>query len=357
MRVVIAPDSLKGTCTATNAAKAIADGWRSVRPDDDLILIPLADGGEGSLDALEAVQGAERRTTQVAGPDGRPVSADWLLLPTGEAVIELAQAAGLPLVDRLDPLNATTRGVGELIKNALEGGAKSITIALGGSATTDGGTGGLAALGLQLFDDAALPLPDGGGALRRLSWIDDHDLMPPPEGDVRLLTDVTNPLLGPNGAAAVFGPQKGASPHQVDELEAGLHRLAEVLGADPAFPGMGAAGGAAYGLVALWGASVVPGAAEVARLCGLQEALEAADVAITAEGRFDETSMGGKVVGHILAQMEGRTIVVAGVFATDCPTNSISLAALAGSPEAAQAEAEHWLKAAGAEAATHPLPE
>lgn len=351
MRVVIAPDSLKGTCTATDAAKAIAEGWQSIRPDDDLTLIPLADGGEGTLDALEGVQGAKRRAAQVTGPDGRQVTADWLWLPTGEAVIELAEAAGLPLMDRLDPLNATTRGVGELIRAALDAGATAITIALGGSATTDGGTGALAALGLQLFDDAGLPLPDGGGALRRLAWIDDLDLRPPPAGGVRLLTDVTNPLLGPSGAAAVFGPQKGAGSHQVDELEASLHRLAGVLGADPAIPGAGAAGGTAFGLAALWGATLVPGAKEVARLRGLPEALETADVVITAEGRFDETSLGGKVVGHILSEATDGTIVIAGSFATDCPAHAISLVTLAGSPEAAHSDTERWLRTAAAEAA------
>lgn len=352
MRVVIAPDSLKGTCTAIDAAKAIAEGWRSKRPDDDVILVPLADGGEGTLDALEAVHGAERRTAQVTGPDGRLVSADWLWLPSGEAVVELAQAAGLPLMDRLDPLNATTRGVGELVAAALTDGADSVTIALGGSATTDGGTGALSALGLQLFDDAALPLPDGGGALRRLAWIDDHGLVPLPAGGVRLLTDVTNPLLGPNGAAAVFSPQKGAAPHQVDELEAGLYRLAEVVGADSTAPGLGAAGGAAYGLTALWGARMVPGAEEVARLCGLRQAMESADVVITAEGRFDATSLGGKVVGHVLTEAGGRAIVIAGTFAAHCPTTFVSLEELAGSGEAAQADAAHWLRAAGARAST-----
>lgn len=262
-------------------------------------------------------------------------------------------------MDHLDPMNATTRGMGELIKTAVEVGATSISIALGGSATTDGGTGALSALGLQLFDDAGLPLPDGGGALRRLAWIDGHDLLPPPAGGVRLLTDVTNPLLGPDGAAAVFGPQKGAATHQVDELEAGLYRLAEVVGADSAIstiPGMGAAGGAAYGLAALWEATVVPGAAEVARLCGLPETLEEADVVITAEGRFDMTSLGGKVVGQILTEVEDKTIVIAGTFAADCPTKSISLESLAGSPEAAQNETEHWLTVAGAQAATKTSP-
>ena len=351
MRVVIAPDSLKGTCTATSAASAIADGWRSVRPGDDLTLIPLADGGEGTLDALETVRGAERRTAQVTGPLGQPVPADWLWLPTGEAVIELAQAAGITLLNTLDPMNATTHGLGELIRIALDVGATSVIVALGGSATTDGGSGALAALGLHLFDEAGLPLPGGGGALRRLSWIDDHDLLPPPLGGVRLLTDVTNPLLGPSGAAVVFGPQKGAAKHQVDELEAGLTRLAEVLGADPTGAGMGAAGGTAYGLAALWGATVVPGAAEVARLSGLRQAVETADVVITGEGRFDATSMGGKVVGNVLTEAMDKTIVIAGSVGAQCPVQSISLETLAGSPEAARRDAQRWLTAAGARAA------
>ncbi len=351
MRVVIAPDSLKSTCTAADAARALATGWRSTRPNDEVLLIPLADGGEGTLDAIEAALDADRRTAAVTGPQGRAITADWLMLPGGEVVIELAQAAGLPLMDPPDPMHATTRGVGELMRIALEAGALSITIALGGSATTDGGTGALAALGLQLFDDAGLILPDGGGALRRLSWIDDHELRSPPAGGVRLLTDVTNPLLGPTGAAAVFGPQKGADLHQVGDLAEGLRRLAEVVGAEPGAPGMGAAGGSAYGFAALWGATVVPGAAEVARLCGLSAALQSADLVITAEGRFDATSLHGKVVGHILGVAGDRTIVVAGSFATDAPSNSIALEALAGSSAAARAHAEHWLRVAGARAA------
>ncbi|RMB59854.1 glycerate kinase [Tessaracoccus antarcticus] len=353
MRVVVAPDSFKGTCTARNAARAIGDGWLSVRRNDDLVLIPLADGGEGTLDALESVHGAERCTAEVTGPNGRPVSADWLRLPSGEAVIELAQACGLPLMDPLDPLNATTRGVGELIRIALEAGVTSITVALGGSATTDGGAGALAALGARFFDDAGLPLPEGGGALQRLAWFDDHDLIPPPVGGVRLLTDVTNPLLGPGGAAAIFGPQKGATPHQVDELEAGLGRLVQVLGADPAVAGMGAAGGTAYGLATLWGATVVPGAAEVASLSGLVAELGTAEVVITGEGCFDTTSQGGKVVGNVLAEAKDKTIVIAGSVATDCPVASISLERLAGSSAAARTDAEHWLSVAGAAAATH----
>lgn len=351
MRVVIAPDSLKGTCTAKSAASAIAEGWRLVRPDDELFLIPLADGGEGTLDAIESSMDAERRTAEVTGPHGGQIPADWLMLPGGAAVIELAQAAGLPLMNPADAMNATTRGVGELIRIGLDDGATSITIALGGSATTDGGAGALAALGLGLFDDAGLPLPVGGEALRRLAWIADDDLLSPPSGGCRLLTDVTNPLLGPNGAAAIFGPQKGATPQQVDELEAGLERLAKVLGADPAVPGMGAAGGTSYGLAALWGAVVVPGAAEVARLCGLSAALETADLVITGEGRFDATSMGGKVVGNVLNEAMAKSIVIAGSFAAECPTHHIALASLAGTSEAAQRDTERWLRAAGAQVA------
>lgn len=352
MRVVIAPDSFKGTCSATNAARAIAHGWRTVRPDDEIIPVPLADGGEGTLDALEAAHGAQRRSMLVTGPDGRPVLADWLWLPNGEAIIELAQAAGLPLMETLDPLHATTRGVGELMVAALAAGATSITIALGGSATTDGGTGALAALGLRLFDDAGLPLPDGGGALRRLEWIDDHGLLSPPVDGVRLLTDVTNPLLGPHGAAAVFGPQKGATSRQVDDLELGLQRLQEVLGADATQPGMGAAGGSAYGLAALWGAILVPGFAEVAQLSGLPEALRTADVVITGEGRFDATSLGGKVVGNVLAgSSEVVSMVIAGSIGIESPVHAISLEALAGSSRAARTDAELWLFVAGAKAA------
>lgn len=351
MRVVIAPDSLKGTCTAGNAAEAIAEGWRSVRPHDDLILVPLADGGEGTLDVLSTVDGAQRRSTEVTGADGGRVSADWLWLPGGEAVVELAQVAGLALMQQLDPLNATTRGLGEVIRAVMRAGARRITIALGGSATTDGGTGALAALGLQLFDDAGLPLPDGGGALRRLAWLDQQDLLSPPPSGVRLLTDVTNPLLGPNGAAAVFGPQKGAAPHQVDELEAGLHQWADRVGADPTMPGAGAAGGTAYGFSALWGASIVPGAAEVARLCGLPEALEDAQAVVTGEGRFDHTSLDGKVVGHILTRAPGRATVIAGSFGAPCPATAISLESLAGSQQSARTDTTWWLRAAGARAA------
>jgi glycerate kinase len=277
-RVVIAPDSFKGTATAREAALAIARGWTAVYPDDEMLLSPQADGGEGTIDALATADPETPiRSATVTGPDGRPVAARWMLRDTGEAVLELAESSGLPLMATLDPLGATTRGLGELIGRALDAGAGSITIGLGGSATTDGGTGALAALGMALYDATGHRLPDGGGALSRLERLDPAGLRPPPPGGVRLLTDVTAPLLGPTGAAAVFAPQKGATPTEVATLDAALERLCRLLGGDPTLPGSGAAGGAAYGFAAAWGGVLVPGAPAIAALSGLPELVAGAD--------------------------------------------------------------------------------
>lgn len=358
--VVIAPDSFKGTATAREATAAIARGWASVRPGDELTLAPQADGGEGTIDAVAAADpDATVHTSRVAGPDGRPVRARWLVRDTGEAVLELAESSGLPLMGALDPLGATTRGLGEVIGHALDAGATSITIGLGGSASTDGGAGALAALGMTLADASGRELPDGGGALSRLERLDRSALRTPPPGGVRLLTDVTAPLLGPTGAAAVFGPQKGADPAEVTALEAALTRFAELLGGDPELPGTGAAGGTGYGLSAAWGAKLVPGAPAIAALSGLPGLAAAADVVISGEGRFDATSSGGKVVGHVLSLLPptARAIVVAGTFDADpvlpdgrCAA-ALALDRLAPSADAARAAALHWLEVAGARAA------
>ena len=189
--------------------------------------MPLADGGEGTLDVLAAaVSGARWHQDRVTGPAGQPVDCAWLELPGGLAAVELARASGLPLLARPDPLGAQTTGLGEIIGHALDAGARQVMIALGGSASTDGGTGALAALGARFLDAAGDPLPPGGGALRGLAAVDLAGLRPPPDGGVSCLSDVRAPLLGPAGAAAVFGPQKGASPAQVALLEDGLARLA-----------------------------------------------------------------------------------------------------------------------------------
>ncbi|MFJ4873172.1 glycerate kinase [Streptomyces sp. NPDC088757] len=350
MRVVIAPDSFKGSITAAGAADALAAGWRSVRTEDELVTLPMADGGEGTLDAIVT---AVPRTTvhdvpRCTGPDGKPVTGRFALLPDGTALVELATASGLPLMnDRPAPLTATTRGTGEAIAAALDAGATGLTVALGGSASTDGGAGLLAALGLHVLDDSGSPLPDGGGALTAAARLHDR-LRPAPVGGVRLLTDVTNPLLGPSGAAALYGPQKGAGPEEVELLEHALSRFAELLGGDPSRPGSGAAGGAAYGLAAAWGADVVPGAAAVADLLGLDEALAGAGLVVTGEGRFDATSLSGKAVGEVINRAESAFVPVRVVAGDSSEEHVLKLVALAGSPADARARAGHWLYEAGA---------
>ncbi|MCU1437337.1 MAG: Glycerate kinase [Naasia sp.] len=356
---MIAPDSFKGSLTAREAADALAAGWAEIRPRDDVVRIPQADGGEGTLAAVAAVTpDAVLRAAVVAGPDGRPVPARWLELPGRHAVIELAESSGLPLMAAPDAAGAGTRGLGEVIRAALDAGAQSLTIGLGGSASTDGGAGALAALGLVLADSDGAALPPGGAALARLAALDSSRLLAPPPG-VRLLTDVTNPLLGPDGAAAVFGPQKGATPEVVERLDAALANFAALAGGNPAAAGAGAAGGTAYGFATFWGARIEPGAAAIAELSGLQAALAGADVVVTGEGRFDATSPAGKVVGHLLGLVpaSARAVLVAGRI--DAPAalpdgrraEAVALVDLAPSPEAAMADAAQWLRVAGAEAA------
>jgi len=352
VRVLIAPDSFKGSVSAAAAAAALAAGWLAVRPGDQVTRLPLADGGEGTLDVLAAtVVGAQWRQTGVTGPGGGLVRCRWLQLPGGTAVVELARASGLPLLDHPDPLGAHTTGLGEVLARALDRGATRILAGLGGSASTDGGTGALTALGARFLDAAGRPLPPGGGGLAALAGADLRGLRAPPAGGVTCLTDVTAPLLGPRGAAAVYGPQKGADAAQVARLEAGLARLAEVLGGDPGAPGAGAAGGTGYGLAAGWGAVFAPGAAELARLAGLERALAGADLVITGEGRFDPTSLTGKTCGTVLAAAAAAGVpmaLVAGQVSGTVPdgVEAVSLAGLAGGAAPALASPRRWLRAA-----------
>lgn len=359
MRVVVAPDSFKGSLPAREAARAVARGWRSIRPDDELIELPMADGGEGTVAVIAAARpDAVWRPVTVRGPDRQLVAAGWLLLADGTAVVELAAAAGLPLMTHLDPLRATTYGLGELLRAAAgDPAVRAILVALGGSATTDGGTGALRALGAHFRDAAGDELPDGGGPLTRLSTVD-PTTVDPPAGGVSCLVDVGVPLLGSRGAARQFGPQKGATAEDVEVLEAGLARLAEVLGGEPDRPGAGAAGGTGYGLTAGWGATIVPGAQRVAQVAGVPVALAGADLLITGEGRYDAQSSEGKVVGHLLfaAGAAGVPVqVVAGSIAAPLPdgvTNSADLTVLAGDVTAAMAEPARWVFEAGRRLAT-----
>jgi glycerate 2-kinase len=312
LRVVIAPDSFKGSLTSVEVATALADGWRAARPDDEVLLAPLADGGEGTLVAIHAAGGWEWQTVDVSDPIGRAVEARWLRSSDGSrAVVELAEASGLSRLTSAerDPVGASTTGTGEVVRAVLDAGIRTITLGIGGSATTDGGAGILTALGAVV----------GNGRVD-LSGLDPRV----PEVELRIACDVTNPLLGPTGAAATYGPQKGASPDQVAQLDRALDRYAHWLmratGRDERLtPGAGAAGGTAFGLLSVAdhfrSVRLVPGVQVVMEETGLREKLEGADVVITGEGRIDaQTAFGKTALGVAqLAHASGvRCIAVGG---------------------------------------------
>ncbi|HUY62058.1 MAG TPA: glycerate kinase, partial [Candidatus Dormibacteraeota bacterium] len=310
--VVIAPNAFKGTCSAEDAARAIARGVADVWPAAPLRLVPMADGGDGFSEVLRRATGGRCRRHRVQGPLGRPATGTITWLggeQRGTVAIELAAVAGLRLVGRPTPataLRASTAGLGELIARALDRGARRVLVGVGGSASTDGGAGLAAALGYRLLDARGRALPPGGGALRRLARIDADGRHPGLAGvELVVACDVDTPLRGRRGAAAVFAPQKGADPPAVRALAAGLARLAQVVardlgvGGDDA-PGMGAAGGSAFGLHAFCGGRLVGGAALVADLTEIDQALRGARAALTGEGRFDAQSLRGKAPMEVM---------------------------------------------------------
>lgn len=357
--VVLAPDSFKGTITAVDAAASLAEGWTSVDPSATFVHRPMADGGEGTVAAFEAaVPGAERMPIVVDGPAGVPIETSWLRLaatpdsPGGTGVIDLASTSGIELLDELRPWDADTAGFGQAIAAALDHGVSRLVVGIGSSASTDGGTGMLTALGARFLDASGAPIGRGARGLAHIASVDLSGLRAAP--DVRVLTDVTNPLTGPRGAAAVFGPQKGLVGDDIAPVDAALARLAELLTLDPQLPGTGAAGGTGGALV-VWGATLAPGAAEVAELIGLADAIAHADVVITGEGSYDGQSGDGKVPSFIagLAASAGATaLLAAGRITDDSDTAlfaaSASLTDLAGSSDAALAEPARWLRDAGA---------
>ncbi|MDJ0522182.1 MAG: glycerate kinase [Planctomycetota bacterium] len=307
MKIVVAMDSFKGSLRAVEACEAVGRGLQAAIPGVDVALVPLADGGEGTAETLLQARGGSWVPVTVTGPlADRKAEAGYVWLPAAGpgALVEMATASGLPLLEEheRDALRTTTYGTGELLAAAAARGARRLWLAVGGSATVDGGTGAAAALGWRFLDAEGEELPPGGGALDRLARI-----VPPSEAfaaEVEVLCDVDNPLTGPRGAAAVFGPQKGASPAEVDQLEANLGHFAEVvrreLGKDvDTVPGAGAAGGLAAGAVAFLDARLVSGIDAVMDACGLDEQLSGADWVITGEGRFDGQSVHGKVVSGV----------------------------------------------------------
>ncbi|MBB3103119.1 glycerate kinase [Azomonas macrocytogenes] len=310
MKIVIAPDSFKESLSAPDVAAAIAEGLREVWPDAELRCRPMADGGEGTVAAILAATGGEQRSASVRGPLGEPVQAHWgWLEDDATAVIEMAAASGLHLVprERRDARRSSTYGTGQLIAAALEAGARRIILGFGGSATNDGGSGMLRALGARLHDATGQELEPGGAALASLQQLDLSDF------DKRLdavsfevACDVDNPLCGPQGASHVFGPQKGASTQDVLDLDAALGHYAEIcaatLGRDErAFPGSGAAGGIGYAAKAFLGATFRPGIELVAELSRLDEAIQGADLVITGEGKLDEQTLHGKTPAGVAA--------------------------------------------------------
>ncbi len=320
MRIIVAPQEYKGTLTAEEAAGAIAEGARRAVPDAEVETVPVPDGGPGTVRAVASVTGGERRVSRVQGPLGRPVGAEWALLPGGTAIIEMAAASGLGLLaeDERDARLTTTHGVGELVREALDAGAGRLIIGLGGSATNDGGAGMAVALGARLLDASGAELPPGGAALASLDRIDAGGLDPRIAGvEVTGASDVTNPLCGPEGASLVYGPQKGASPEAAHELDAALENYARVVERDLGVavrdvPGAGAAGGLGAGIIAFLGARIRPGVDVVAEVVRLRERLDAADLLLTGEGRLDGQTRYGKTVAGVarLASEAGVPVIV-----------------------------------------------
>lgn len=313
--IVIAPDKFKGSLSAAEVADAVASGILEVIPDAQISSVPIADGGDGTVAAALAA-GFESRTRTVTGPIGRPVDAEYAV--KGEtAVIEMATASGLALLDasELNALAATTLGTGELIKAALDDGATSIVLGVGGSATTDAGAGMLEALGVRILDADGAPVPPGGGGLQRAVTVDLSGLDPRiADAEVILATDVNNPLTGDHGAAAVYGPQKGASEADVATLDAALSRFADLVDAEAATqPGAGAAGGMGYAALAVLGATMRPGVDVVLDLVGFAEAFEGADLLVTGEGQLDLQTLHGKAPAGVAAYARERNVPVVAV--------------------------------------------
>lgn len=358
--ILIALDSFKGSIGARSAVKAVALGWRRADPTADVRCLPMADGGEGTLEAFaSAIPGAVKQPVTVTGPDGAATQAAWLRLPAsadclgGTGVVELAAVCGIERFSVLQPLDASTYGLGQVIVAALQAGVSRLVIAIGGSASTDGGLGLLTALGAKFTDRHGHPVPLGGRGLEAVASVDLTGLPPLPVGGAEVLVDVSNPLVGPDGAAAVFGPQKGADPDQVERLDAGLRHLATFLSPDPMTPGAGAAGGTGYGLLA-WGAQPVKGSSTVARMVGLPELLTQAELVITGEGSYDRQSQAGKApeeVRRLAAETGTPVALIAGridpTVDASAFCSAISLTELAGSTELALAEPAQWLEAAG----------
>lgn len=355
-QILIAPDSFKGSATSAQAATALADGWKILRPQDEIVIAPFADGGEGTLDCITSVTPESvRAPITVQGATGTEHDSSWLLVGTDTAVIEMATLCGITTVAHLDPMGAHSYGLGQAIKAALaDERVNEILIAVGGSASTDAGIGALSALGFRALDSSGHEIARGGGDLQRLARIENPDGVRKPSRGIKVLVDVQSLLTGLNGAAYVYSPQKGADAAQVEELDRGLTHFLSVLGVKD-HAGFGAAGGVACGLAVLLGASIVSGVATIAELIGLREKIQASDCVITGEGSFDDQSYRGKAVGYLLeiAHVCDRPVMIAcGVNKNEKSEEIVSLLELAPNFESAMTDSQKWLFECGKVLAT-----
>ena len=316
-RYILVPDSFKGTLSSQEICEILQQEILRVRPEAEVLAFPVADGGEGSVDAFLTAVGGQRIEVPCHGPHMEEMTGFYGLLPDGTAVVEMAAAAGLPLVgNRLEVDKTTTYGVGELMAAAAENGAKRIILGLGGSSTNDGGCGAAAALGVRFLDDAGKAFLPVGGNLNRLAKIDLSEQMKLPE--ITVMCDIDNPLCGPAGASAVFGPQKGATPEMVPVLDANLYHLAEIVKRDlevdiADLPGAGAAGGMGGGAVAFWKGTLQMGIETVLDTVDFDTVVQDARLVLTGEGRLDGQSLRGKVIAGVAKRAKQYHVPVVAV--------------------------------------------
>lgn len=354
LRVLVATDSFKGSAKSREVCEAINRGWINIRPADELTLIPVADGGEGTLEAIEArVSNAAKVFINVEFVVGCQRDAYWLLLPDGTAIVELAQACGIELFSKLSPLEASTYAFGQLLKSAVEDSrVRRIYATVGGSASTDGGAGALSALGAKFFNGQEKLKVVNGGNLKNVTRIDLSGMIKPSNVPVTCLVDVKNPLTGESGAAATFGPQKGANKDEVQRLAEGLENFKQIAGlAD--FAGAGAAGGTSFGLTFGWNSKIEFGAEKICELSGIHEVMNEIDIVITGEGKFDHQSLNGKITGAIVKlalEQNKRLFLCVGsteIKFSEVEVEGISLNDLSGNHEAAMNNSIYWLEKAG----------
>ena len=315
LKVVVAMDSFKGSLTSLEAGNAVKRGILRSHPDAEVTVIPLADGGEGTIDCIAPYINGIAKTLTVTGPLGAKIKADYIFDPkTDTAYIEMAKAAGLTLISQEDrnPNLTTTFGVGELMKDAIENGSKRLVICIGGSATNDGGAGMLQALGAKLTDKDGSDIKQGAAGLKDLCKADTADLIGK-DIDITVASDVTNPLCGPDGASHVYGPQKGADEKACIEMDSWLKKFAEIAGFDPFEEGTGAAGGMSFALKNFFGAELKSGADIVMEITGAEKLICEADIVITGEGRMDSQTVNGKAPYKVLLLAKKKNKPVYGI--------------------------------------------